>query len=355
MNFYQILCRRAFRVMVLLVLVIPGALPTAADNYTPVFPIFNVLEASCDNGFSFNAAASNPYPQQLGFRSFVDSGGLRYTDQIVLSGANYQVVNVAGIISVETGNDGGTATANWPIPAGQEVFVTVQILRDNIYPISESRVTLDSCNGNVIASESGAIGHLINNIGFETAGTLPTLAAQWETSIDNDNRLCNDEVPGTAHSGNCAFNMKPGAVKNKLSQSSLLDSIARNGDQIRLGAWVKAGNLGTGSSIILKIKFPTLDKIKQKIDLPVGTYDYQLVSSPPINIIETPTKLTVSIQAKGAGGSFVIDDVMADVAVGAAPLPVVRAAATSGIIALPGGTQATDTLNGVDLMRPVLR
>ncbi|MBC8170451.1 MAG: hypothetical protein H7X77_02225 [Anaerolineae bacterium] len=353
MNLAKMFQRKIGQVAILLALLLLPLMPVSADNYTPFFPIFSVAAASCDAGFDFQAAAVNSYAQVLGFRFFVDSGGLRYTDQIIVNEVSYPVLNIVGALSVGITNEGGTANAAWPIPSGQEVYVTVQALLDNAYPVSETRATLNSCDGNVIASESGAIGHLVNNISFEEAGTLPALPAKWEAIVDDDERICNSDVIDAAHSGLCAFNMKPGAVKNKLYQDSPLDSIARNGDQVRMGAWVKASNLGTGSSLMLKIKFPTLDKIKQKIELPVGSYAYQFVSTDPVSIIEAPTKITVTIQAKGAGGSFVIDDVMADVAVGAAPAPIVRFASTSGIIALPGGTQATASISGIDLTRPL--
>lgn len=332
--------------VLLLILVV---LPVAADNHTPYMPLFSVAAGDCTSGFTFNGAVVNPYARILHFRYLVDSGGLRYTDQVTNGNTPYPALVMSGVLVIGTTNEGGTANASWPIPTGQPVDVTVVIMDENFYQISESRITLSACNGTVTATTAGAVGHLVSNIGFETAGSSPLLPAKWDAKVDNDQRLCNGDVPGAAHTGDCAFNMKPGpAAKNKLSQKSALEVIALNGDQIRFGAWVKAGNLGTGSSIMIKIKFPTLPKIKQKIDLPAGTYDYQFISTDAIDITEAPNKLIVAIQAKGSGGSFVIDDVQAQVAAGVNPPPTTL---TSGVIPLPGGVPQT-TGSSVDLVRP---
>ncbi|HEX2620934.1 MAG TPA: hypothetical protein VHL11_12325, partial [Phototrophicaceae bacterium] len=263
----------------------------------------------------------------------------------------YPVLVLPGVLSVGTTNEGGTANTSWPIPTGQPVFVTIQVIRDHSYEVSESRITLDSCDGNMTATEVGLVDILISNYSFEKRGASPDIADGWVGIVDDDKRLCS----GNGHTGDCGFSFKLGpAGKNKIGQIALDDPIAEPNDEIRLTTWIKANALPAGSSIIVKVKFPTLDKVKRKIDIPAGTYAYQELVMPSISIDEAPSKLTVNIQAKGgASGGFVIDDVLAQVAVNVGA-PNVFAVTSPGPVALPGAMAGApgNAATAIDLAHP---
>ncbi len=98
----------------------------------------------------------------------------------------------------------------------------------------------------------------------------------------------------------------------------------------------------------LILKYPTQPKAKLILEIPIGNYDYTFISAPSINLPETPSKVKVMVQAKGEG-SFVIDDVLAQLVVNGAPqLSTTR----QPLVPLPGTDSAASPFTGMDITRP---
>jgi hypothetical protein len=341
---------RQLRLLGLIVVIIGAAMTTtvrAQDYGGAALLIFNADSVTCDTGMEFTGAIVNTYEQVLGFRFIASVGGTVYADQLVFNDTPYGEGSFTGSIILTYENSGGTATVAPPLPSGQPVNLTLQVLAENVTPIWETRFTVSDCDGGVISQfpVSGEIDNLIQNIGFEQAGETEKLPAKWESKVDNDKRLCNDGLIVAAHSRNCAYQFKANpSVKAKIQQVSLLDPVGLLGDRIDLGAWIKADTLSEGSQVKVVIKYPTQPKAKVTLEIPPGSYEYTFVRVPSVNLPETPTKVKVTIQSTGEG-SFVIDDVLAQRVINGAPQ------LSSGLVPLPGGSGAS-SLNGGDLTRP---
>jgi hypothetical protein len=339
---------RQIRLWAIIFVVSTGALGSAISAQEPYedyggasLLVLKVDSINCTAQLVLDAAIVNSYAQVLGFRTIMSVGTTVYVDSLVVNDFIYEELTAKGVLPVAYNNSGGTATAAPPIPAGQVISVTIQILANNVTPIWETRFTVTDCDSGAISQfpVSGEVDNLVQNIGFEWAGETDKLPAQWESLVDNDKRLCNDALIVAAHSGNCAYQFKANPnTKAKIQQISLLNPTGLQGDRLDLGAWAKADGLSVGSEVKMVVKYPTQPKVKLIVPIPEGSYDYTFISVPSINLPETPTKVKVSIQSKGEG-SFVIDDVLAQRVINGAPQ------LSSGLIPLPG-------VNAVDLTRP---
>lgn len=345
---------RHIKLWMIIIAVFGGALGStvsAQDYGGTALLILNVNSSNCNNKMVFDAAIVNWYEQILGFRSIASIGGTVYADELIVSDLLYGEFAAQGIFNLNYVNTGGTATAAAPLPSGQPVNITIQILANNVTPIWETRFIVSDCDGGTISvfPVSGTVDNLVQNIGFEQAGDTEKLPAKWESLVDNDKRLCNDAIIVAAHSGNCAYQFKANpAVKAKIQQISLLEPAGLFGDRLDLGAWAKADGLSVGSEVKLILKYPTQPKAKLILEIPIGNYDYTFISAPSINLPETPSKVKVMVQAKGEG-SFVIDDVLAQLVVNGAPqLSTTR----QPLVPLPGTDSAASPFTGMDITRP---
>lgn len=259
-------------------------------------------------GMSFDVIAISPRLNQFNIRTLVDVGDLRYTDSIVSRGFPNPTTSPAEVFVwiIPTANNGGTATAVWPLPAGTPLTITIQMQTAAGVPLWENRIALTQCDlGEMTGLTTGPIDQFTQNAGFETAGANAKKAARWGQKADGDDRrLCGGGE--NVHAGNCAYQLK-GNV-GALKQTFKTEDMAEIGDQIRLSAWVKGAGLSNNAAIRAYLTFPTAPPKTLTIKAPKGTTGYQQLSAAPFDVGETPSKITLEITA-ATKGTLYVDDV----------------------------------------------
>lgn len=317
---------KRFRLWVLILVTIGaafGSMVNGQEGYGGAAIIVrNVNAANCTENIVLTVVYLNTSGQILGYQLEASVGGIIYSDYTVTGDTLSPETTVPNLLfPISFLNPDLSPNANLPVPSGQPVNLTIRVLANNVTPIWETRFTVTDCNNGELSQSpiSGEVDNLVQNIGFEQAGETEKLPANWESTVDNDKRLCNDTLIVAAHSGNCAYQFKANAsTKAKIEQVSLLDPVGLQGDRLDLGAWVKADGLSAGSEIKLVVKYPTQPKAKISLLIPEGSYGYTFISAPSVNLPEIPTKVKVTVQSTGAG-SFVIDDVLAQRVINGAP------------------------------------
>ena len=147
---------------------------------------------------------------------------------------------------------------------------------------------------------------ILVNGGFEIAGDSSKLAASWTAKnlTTNDKRKCNkDGKPPVAQQGTCAFQLKGDAgVKSALKQKPSLVGTA--GDTFTLSGWVNAKKLGTGGSIVAKVKYADGTKGTINLAMPTGTYAYTKLANSLV-LTGAPQKIVVQVKAPSSGKALV--------------------------------------------------
>ncbi len=131
-------------------------LAAASAQAQPSWTVVSLNTTGCNSGnIGFTTLLSGvTFPTTLHFHTLVDSGGLRYMDED------------AGTPGGGNGNygwhlyqssSGGPITGTWPIPPGQPITVTFDLMDGPGGPVvSEEVITLTQCDGGVIAPTSKA-------------------------------------------------------------------------------------------------------------------------------------------------------------------------------------------------------
>lgn len=312
-----------------------------------VLLIAAVDEVNCNMEMKLEAGITNSLEQPITFRTRITVGGTVYVDNLMIED-HYPEITAVGVFPIIYDNTGGTATGTLPIPSGQPMYVTTQLLSDNITPLWEISYVITDCNGGTMSGFpiAGEVNNLVMNTGFERAGTDEKLPAHWTVKGSKTRRICNTPLVITSYSGDCAYQFKAAAVKTSIQQVAALEPIAMSGDRLDLKTWVKAQELTAGSQVKMVVKYPTLPKQKVIIDIPPGSYGYTLLSAPSVIVTEEPTRVKVSVQAKGQG-TFVIDNVLAQRVLNGSYILTTRGPIEAAVLPLPGAEPAK-----MDITRP---
>lgn len=294
------------------------------------FVIIDISAAGCGVGqFSMNVAIVSPDVEEVLIRTIVESGGEIYMDELANIFINQISLRSWGLFD---NNSGGTQTQPFPIPAGQPVSIYAQFLVDTV-PVWQSTLEIADCASGVpIRNTTGPVDAVTQNYGFEDAGASAAIPAVWlSPDLGSSKRVCNSEVPGVAHTGECAFQFTAGAAKTVLSQ--IYPILGGNADdQAILNAWVAADNLAASAKILGKVKFDDGTKIKLLLDIPTGTYPYQQLIIKQNHTGEVKS-LKTKIQMGAGSGKLTIDDVALLIAANAGTPPVI--AVVPNVLPLP--------------------
>src|SRR5690606_34484961 len=125
---------------------------------------------NCNMQMKVEAGITNSLAQPITFRTRITVGGTVYVDTLIIED-NYPEITAVGIFPIIYDNTGGTATGTLPIPSGQPMYVTIQLLNDNITPLWETSFVVTDCNAGTMSglSISGEADNLTMNTGFERA------------------------------------------------------------------------------------------------------------------------------------------------------------------------------------------
>jgi hypothetical protein len=184
----------------------------------------------------------------------------------------------------------------------------------------ESRVTLDSCDSNVLLNPStGTVDQLLKNYGFEKSGSTAAFASQWTASGGDARRVCIENEEPFGRAGKCVYRFQDVGT---LSQTYKTRPIAAAGDQLRLSAYIKGKNLAAGSTIKAVVSIPNQPAETITLNVPPGDYEYQEIVGLPLNITKPPDEVTVTIKKVGAGMLWVDDVMLLSVANAGTPVPL---------------------------------
>lgn len=309
--------------LMLAALLVISPVPAASADDVAALAFSTVFLFGCPNGFTiinFLVVNSKPVPYVL--RAFADIGDTRYMDATV--NVFPPVGGSTGLLGLADDDSGGPTNGTWPLPAGPDILVTAQLSNAVGVPMWESRVTLGSCDSNILINPStGPVDQLLKNYSFEKSGGTAALASQWTASGGDARRVCSKDVPIFVRTGECAYRFKGAGT---LSQTYKTRPIAAAGDQIRLLAYVHGKNLAVGSTIKAVMSTPNKPDETITLNVPPGDYEYQEIVGLPLNITKPPDEVTVTIKKVGAGTLWV-DDVML--------LSVANAGPQTGLITVP--------------------
>ena len=147
----------------------PDAGTLSHQGAQPEFRITEVNRLSCENdGLGFFMSYSNMVAGVTQQRTVVVVDGLTYMDQLgdFLDGSDESGEAGGGVFSDATG---GPINGSFPLPSGQAVSTTINILQDGEL-VWTSETVLDGCDtGNIVSNIAGPIGL------HDPAAPVPTL------------------------------------------------------------------------------------------------------------------------------------------------------------------------------------
>ncbi len=131
-------------------------LTAASAQAQPTWTVVSLNTTGCNSGnigFTTQVSGITSFPTTLHFHTLVDSGGIRYMDE----DAGTPASNGTYGWHLYYSNSGGPATNAWPIPAGQPITVTFDLMDGPGGPVvSQQVITLTQCDGGLIAPTSKA-------------------------------------------------------------------------------------------------------------------------------------------------------------------------------------------------------
>ena len=71
---------------------------------------------------------------------------------------------------------------------------------------------------------------------------------------------------------------------------------------------MKGAGVAAGSLISLTLEFDGIGPTVSSAAISEGTYDYQRIEVPPVDVVTIPSAVTIAVQ-KAGGGTIEIDDV----------------------------------------------
>jgi hypothetical protein len=197
----------------------------------------------------------------------------------------------------------------------------------------------------ILASDQG---NLLQNPGFETAGTGVTKAEKWASAMltGKDKRVCNTVTKTFSNTGVCAFRFQYSGlltVSRSIKQTVKNPAQGRKGENYTLDAMISAMNLTPGTKLILMVKYGNGTKAKAVINVPSGTYAYTPVET-ALPITRKITWVRVILSGGKASGRLLIDDLVLWVEPGT---PATTARADDSLLpppAAPDGFRSSGTM-----------
>ena len=125
-------------------------LAAATAQAQPSWRVISLNTTGCNSGnigFTTEVSGIATFPTTLHFHTLVDSGGLRYMDE----DAGTPDSNGTYGWHLYDSNSGGPTTATFPIPPGQPITVTFDLMDGPGGPVvSHEVIVLTQCDGGVI-------------------------------------------------------------------------------------------------------------------------------------------------------------------------------------------------------------
>jgi predicted extracellular nuclease len=257
----------------------------------------------------------------------VDEDGLTDQYTVVLDAAPTDDVVITLSYGTQITTDVDTLTftsGNWNIP--QTVTITAEDDLDDegahTETITHSAASADvdydgisvaSVTVNIADNDGGVIApvNLIVNGSFEVAGASPQRAANWmikRLPAPDNRRICNSRITYSSE-GNCAYRLKAtaGAMLTRNLRQVILAPSVQAGDELLLRFDARARLLGKGARVRVLVTYPsgTATFIRA---IPRGSYAYRTLTK-TYTLTDVPTRITVFVEQRAAGGLFFLDNV----------------------------------------------
>lgn len=254
----------------------------------------------------------------------VAEGGATDTYSVVLLGAPTQnvIVQIDSLPQLSTSPTSLTFTpANYNIPQTVTVSAVIDGVLEGPHSATITHTVIsDDPNYNGIPADSvnvlitdGVIEMLANG-SFEIAAAKEKRAESWKIvgKTSKDRRLCETVTdPDIAYEGDCVYQFKfngPLNAGRKLVQKIKNPIWGMPGVTLTASAQVSGQNFASGAKLILKVKYTDNQVEKVKINIPTGTYDYTLLTTPTLNVTKPVKQVAVIFNIGTAVGRVWLDD-----------------------------------------------
>jgi hypothetical protein len=214
---------------------------------------------------------------------------------------------------------GETGDTSIPVGDNSDTFVTPPISTLSSFWVRVSN-SVGSEDSQTISLNPSNNAELVFNGGFEDSTPTDTLIDGWDHTFDVS-KMCD---PSVAHTGNCAARFVASKTQTIQASQMLPAALLTTDDQLSFSLWVKSSESEAKAKAVLRIRYsdgtPT---VKAKLSPDTGTYDYTLLTAPPVSITGAVKDVMVKVQVKpGEKGEYFFDDVSVTQESGAGLLPL---------------------------------